>query len=278
MDMPHRIDRIWAKIEAGEVEKALRTARDLAKQLPQDPDVLLVLAAASWANDSIEECRSAAEQAASILRAQGRVGEHSELAHAVGWLARAEWRLWRFREAEKHLREALEFQSNDPALWELLAQILERTDRREEAAVADRRAEKLDAEHYPLPVRFSRKESEEVLQEALDALPDEFQEVAGQVPVVLEEFPTLRMARAEGTDELPLAPDILGLLSGVPLADRSYFHSFEPPGAILLFQGNLERMCADRETLVEEIVITLEHELAHCLGFDESDMPGLGLE
>lgn len=278
MDVGHRIDRIWAEIEAGEVEKALLSAREVAKQSPREPAAWLALAAAFWANDSVEECRSAAERAVSMLGRQEGIEERPGLAHAVGWLAQVEWRLWHFEEAERYLRRALELEPENPAFWELLAQVLERTGRREEAAAADHRAEGLDPEHYPLPVRFPREEAEEALREALDALPDEFQEAAGEVPIVLEEFPTERMARAEGSDELPLAPDILGLFSGASLADRSFFHSFEPPGTILLFQGNLERMCADRETLVEEIAITLEHELAHYLGFDESAMPGLGLE
>jgi predicted Zn-dependent protease with MMP-like domain len=278
MDMLRRIDEIWEEIEAGEAEKALLTAREVAEQNPREPAALLALAAASWANESVEECRTAAEHAISVLRVQEAAEEKSQLAYAIGWLARVEWRLWHFRKAEKHLREALELGPEHPWLWELLAQILERTNRREEAAAADRRAQRLDEEHYPLPARFSREEAEAALQEALDALPEEFQSAAGEVPIVLEEFPALRMARAEVAGELPLAPDILGLFFGVSLADRSFFHSFEPPGAIFLFQGNLERMCGDRQTLVEEIAITLEHELAHYLGFDESAMPGLGLD
>ena len=47
---------------------------------------------------------------------------------------------------------------------------------------------------------------------------------------------------------------------------------------MFLFQKNLESISPDRESLVEEIRITLWHELAHYLGFEEEAMPGLDLE
>ena len=86
------------------------------------------------------------------------------------------------------------------------------------------------------------------------------------------------MAQAEGENEEPVPPDVLGLYVGTDRLDHSVFNPLDHPGIIFLFQRNLERVCPDRPTLIQEIRITLWHELAHYLGFGEEDMADLGLE
>jgi predicted Zn-dependent protease with MMP-like domain len=49
------------------------------------------------------------------------------------------------------------------------------------------------------------------------------------------------------------------------------------PNSIYVFQRNLERIAKDRADLIEQIRITLYHELGHYLGFEEEDMDDLGL-
>jgi predicted Zn-dependent protease with MMP-like domain len=50
------------------------------------------------------------------------------------------------------------------------------------------------------------------------------------------------------------------------------------PSSIALFQRNLERFARDREELLEEIRITLLHEVGHFLGLDEDRLRDLGLD
>ena len=49
------------------------------------------------------------------------------------------------------------------------------------------------------------------------------------------------------------------------------------PNYIYLFQRNLERIARDREDLIEQITITLHHELGHYLGLDEDEVEDMGL-
>ena len=49
------------------------------------------------------------------------------------------------------------------------------------------------------------------------------------------------------------------------------------PSSIVLYQGNLQRFAADREDLVEQIGITLVHEVGHFLGLDEEELWERGL-
>ena len=46
---------------------------------------------------------------------------------------------------------------------------------------------------------------------------------------------------------------------------------------VILFRKNLEKVCGDRNDLVEQIQITVRHEIGHHLGLSEEDMERLGL-
>ena len=45
----------------------------------------------------------------------------------------------------------------------------------------------------------------------------------------------------------------------------------------MIFKRNLEKICHDREDLIDQIQITVRHEIGHYLGLDEDDMERLGL-
>ena len=46
---------------------------------------------------------------------------------------------------------------------------------------------------------------------------------------------------------------------------------------VLLFKRNLEKICRDRDDLVEQIQVTVRHEIGHHLGLSEEDLERLGL-
>ena len=50
------------------------------------------------------------------------------------------------------------------------------------------------------------------------------------------------------------------------------------PSSIVLYQENLQRFARTREELVDEIAITLQHEVGHFLGLDEEELEKLGLD
>ena len=72
-------------------------------------------------------------------------------------------------------------------------------------------------------------------------------------------------------------PDLLGVYIGLPLSEHEAGPGGEIPPSIFLFQRNLERIGSDRDHLREEIRITLYHELAHALGFEEDGVEEIGL-
>ena len=82
------------------------------------------------------------------------------------------------------------------------------------------------------------------------------------------------------SDERPVGtaedPDLLGLYDGVPLTERDSSYTFLPPDRIFVFRGPLTRMCESPEELVDEVRITVVHEVAHHFGIDDDRLHELG--
>ena len=64
---------------------------------------------------------------------------------------------------------------------------------------------------------------------------------------------------------------------GVPRTEASTTQPAVDVDRVVLFKRNLERMCRDTEDLIEQIQITVKHEIGHYLGLDEEDLERLGL-
>jgi predicted Zn-dependent protease with MMP-like domain len=94
--------------------------------------------------------------------------------------------------------------------------------------------------------------------DAIDRLPDEFQEVLAKVAVVVSD----RGAEAGA----------YGHYFGDGVARERY------EDRIVIYRDTLERDFGhDRELLAHQVELTLRHELAHHLGWDERGVGGLGL-
>ena len=119
---------------------------------------------------------------------------------------------------------------------------------------------------------MSDREFDAVLQDVIAELPDEFAAVLDEVPVIVDLRPSKEIADAmEAPDEL------LGLFLGPSQIDGSAMDGMPETSVILLFQRHLERECATRDELAEQIRVTLLHELGHYIGFDEDGLDRIGL-
>jgi predicted Zn-dependent protease with MMP-like domain len=110
----------------------------------------------------------------------------------------------------------------------------------------------------------TRAEFEELVSVALDGVPAELASLMDNVVVLVEDEPP--------ADE----PDLLGLYDGVPLTERDSSYTFLAPDRVFVFRGPLSRMCETPEELVEEVRITVVHEIAHHFGIDDEHLHDLG--
>ena len=113
----------------------------------------------------------------------------------------------------------------------------------------------------------------------MDLTPEEFDGLVGRA---LETIPT-RLARAmdnvavfvedEPPDDLP---GLLGLYEGIPLTARDGWYAGVLPDRITIFAGPLMRRCATQDEVVEQVRITVVHEVAHHFGIDDDELDELG--
>ena len=98
-----------------------------------------------------------------------------------------------------------------------------------------------------------------------------------ELPAVLRgKRRTLLCMMEFGLYTLPLA-SFIGLFIGVPRTEALQTDQPLDLDRIMLFKKNLEKICQDEEDLIDQIQITLRHEVGHYLGLDEDDLERLGL-
>jgi len=144
-----------------------------------------------------------------------------------------------------------------------------------DAAEAERcfaRANAIDPVHYPLPTEISSESFQTALAEALENLPRSVRETMENVPVLVEDFPSVDLVQNED-----VSPQILGIFIGVPRTQAVLTDQVPDLDRIILFQKNLEKVCQGSEDLIDQIQVTVRHEVGHYLGLDEDDLERLGL-
>ena len=118
---------------------------------------------------------------------------------------------------------------------------------------------------------MSREEFNRLVGEALDSLPAEFRRRIENVAVLVEDRPAQEPPSAPGEPKRLL----LGIFHGVPLTQRSSFQTFVAPSEIVLYQKNIEAVCANHEQVREQIRRTVIHEFGHYFGMTEEQLKGV---
>jgi predicted Zn-dependent protease with MMP-like domain len=109
----------------------------------------------------------------------------------------------------------------------------------------------------------SDSDFEALVEDALDALPDDLHDFMSNVAVVVE-------------DEPPPGMPLLGLYQGVPLTGRSSAYSGVAPDKITIYRGPIERIAeGDPETLKEQVRRVVLHEVAHHFGISDERLKEL---
>lgn len=111
---------------------------------------------------------------------------------------------------------------------------------------------------------ITREEFEELVAEALDGIPAELARLMDNVVVLVED------------EAPPEEPDLFGLYDGVPLTERGDWYSGVLPDRILIFRLPTLRVCETDEDVVDEVRITVVHEIAHHFGIDDERLHELG--
>ncbi len=104
----------------------------------------------------------------------------------------------------------------------------------------------------------------ELVSVAFDAIPPELLSLLDNVALFIED-------EAPGDD-----PDLLGLYDGVPQTERGFSYGGGLPDRILVFRNPTLRACATEQEVMDEVSITVAHEIAHHFGIDDARLHELG--
>ena len=108
------------------------------------------------------------------------------------------------------------------------------------------------------PQRF-----EELVSDALDLIPPGLAAAIDNVVVLVE-------------DSHPEEPELLGLYEGIALTERDSTYAGALPDTITIYRDSLLEICDTEADVVEEVAITVIHEIAHHFGIDDERLHELG--
>ncbi|HSL06475.1 MAG TPA: metallopeptidase family protein [Pseudonocardiaceae bacterium] len=104
---------------------------------------------------------------------------------------------------------------------------------------------------------------DELVAEALDLIPAKLAEAMDNVVVLVE-------------SRNPDDPGLLGLYEGVALTMRDSNYGGVLPDRITIYRDALLDVCIDEQELVDEVAVTVVHEVAHHFGIPEHRLHELG--
>jgi predicted Zn-dependent protease with MMP-like domain len=113
-------------------------------------------------------------------------------------------------------------------------------------------------------IEMSRERFEQLVSEALDSVPEELTRLIDNCVVLVEDDPP--------ADD----PELLGVYDGIPITERDSSYVMAVPDRITIFRNPTLAMCRSDDEVVEEVGITVVHEIAHHFGIDDDRLHELG--
>lgn len=257
--------------EIGEFEQAIVLCDDLLSgrgNLPRmdfatESEIYYLKSKALFYLDDLEGARFLVRRA---TKTYGDVGVYRSFEGQLSF------ELGMFDEALHNFERSTSLEPDSPHAFYYLGLVLERFDRSEEANIAFIRANSLDPEHYFLPTEVEESAFEQAVSEALTNLPRSMQAYVDPSLVMVEDFPNPDVL-VEGK----ISPQVFGLFLGAPRSESLFSEIGRSQDRMILFKKNLEKVCRTHPELVDQIELTVRHEVGHYLGLDEDDLARLGL-
>jgi len=262
------LDQAEAALDEGDAETTLKLCEAVERQSPGHPGAAFVRGDALRALGQLEAAADAYEQAA-LARSD----------HTMSWsaLAMARFELLETEQAARAASRALREDPRNAEAWWVKGLLREWRNDIQGANRARLHARWLNPRDYPLPPTLTDDEIETIVTECIEALHPQLQEYLASVAILLDDLPDETLLRKYDPPMSPL--ELLGHFSGYSLMGRSLDDPWSNiPPSIVLFRRNLERYAAHREELIEQLRITVFHEIGHFLGLDEDEVAARGLE
>ena len=107
------------------------------------------------------------------------------------------------------------------------------------------------------PARF-----EEMVEAALDSLPERLGRLMSNVAVMVQHEPG--------------PPGLLGLYEGIPLTSRTTGYAGVLPDRITIYQLAISAVCETEDEVIDQVRRTVVHEVGHHFGISDARLTELG--
>jgi predicted Zn-dependent protease with MMP-like domain len=107
------------------------------------------------------------------------------------------------------------------------------------------------------PARF-----EEMVEAALDSLPERLGRLMSNVAVMVQHEPG--------------PPGLLGLYEGIPLTSRTTGYAGVLPDRITIYQLAISAVCETEDEVIDQVRRTVVHEVGHHFGISDARLSELG--
>ncbi|MHA7648851.1 metallopeptidase family protein [Mycobacterium sp. ML4] len=114
-----------------------------------------------------------------------------------------------------------------------------------------------------MTVRMDPQRFDELVSDALDLIPTDLTAAMDNVVVLV-------------ADRHPDEGDLLGLYEGVALTERDSDYAGALPDTITIFRDALLDVCSSETEVVDQVAVTVIHEIAHHFGIDDDRLDELG--
>jgi len=135
------------------------------------------------------------------------------------------------------------------------------------------------AEYLAIMSPRQRKHFDRLLDEVVEKLPAVVLELMGEVPLVVEDYPSEALCEEMGIED---RDELCGLFRGIAMTEPEDEHARQHSNQVLLFREGVLATAMDEkgqisdDELRRQIRITILHEYGHHFGLDEDELDELG--
>lgn len=194
--------------------------------------------------------------------------------HASSWASYAlsAFEMLDLVDAKRATQRALREDPINAQAWWVRSLIRERFGDIQGADRALQHASWLDPSAYPLPPQLTDEQIYGKVSDCLSRMPEAIRKYIANVAVTLEDVPSEKTLEQY---DPPVTPtQILAFFSGPRLIGGSDGSQSwcQLPASLVIFRRNFMRYAINHEALMEELELTLLHEIGHFLGMDSDTL------
>jgi predicted Zn-dependent protease with MMP-like domain len=124
-----------------------------------------------------------------------------------------------------------------------------------------------------MPSQMTSDQFEEIVDQAIDEIPERFKQAIENLAIVVEDFPDPWTLNSVGVRS-PYG--LLGFYHGIPLTQRTHDYGNVTPDRISIYRKPILAQCQNDDEVRDMVHRVVRHEIAHYFGIDDDRLWEIG--